>query len=1473
MTTSVSPAINSPTAAQSAQNATSSAASGSTSPLAAVPAQQSSAPLSYANATKKTFSQGPDIARSTPPPAVGGSTPVQHGKSGSISTVNGQNPIQPALPNISGPTIAKGSGIANGASIKPDHSRTQSNVTINAPGGSYIPNGNTTALPSNRPNLQFGSVNAGSSPALSNIVPHHTPSASLSASLGNPRVTSPANSPQPIPQPPASGGRPPTGLPNQGAPIAFGNMGGEIQMRPVSMPPQQQNPVPPHPQHLRRESSQSAHGDMSGAGRGAFRPNTGRGGSYNSNFNNNLQYSPSPQYRPSPTQSRSNPVPQFPGQMGHPNSPFRQNRTPTLAPATMQQQAHFANNAQMVHPQYGYAQQHLQPQQGGYGMPPTFDPTYAAYYQTPYGMMPQGMAYPNPPSPRSFSNQPPHAHQAYMQGQYANMPSAHGMSRSNSQLSERPPSTLHQPPTPAVQAANHVSTPSQTSASPAPSSTFTIPARTKSKGIVIKNPDGEVVTFDNKKSVSPAPASKPKSPGPAIVSSTPTPTPPPPRAVPEQQHVRTESHSAKTAEDTKHDFMMRVRASVSENEAEKKRKEEEEAARIAKEKEEAEAKAAKEREEAEAKAAKEKEEAEKAAAEAKAKEEEEKAKKEAEEKKKREDEEFERMIAELEAKEREEEEREKAFAEKKRKQKEEADKKAAEAAANAEEELRRQEREAEALEEAKLKGKSGDGDSAESKAEAEKLFASLKKPTLGPGANAAPESGTSTPVSDTSMPPPAQPASRAATGSKPKPHPLKLQTDKPVEPAQPTAGMQALRSARFIMIQNEIKYPEGVQSPNPALIQSSKSGKGRQYDLSFLKQFQTAYKEKPSVDWDQKLKETVGDSSDSARPQSARTPSMGMGSRQGSRPGLPSTMSAGGVMGNFGQPGRTLPPGTTSQERFNASMRGPPTMINPLASLARQGGGFPMGAPPPMSRTNSLQAMGQPNSPRTNSTRGKGSRRGGLDKAPSRREEEQAAKTMPLTAGMELKPLEVSSSGWKPASIVPSAAPQTTTANGLMAPDMVQRKVKAALNKMTPENFDRIADQILDIAAQSKHETDGRTLRQVIQLTFEKACDEAHWASMYAKFCKRMLETMNPDVKDENVRDKAGNPVVGGALFRKYLLNRCQEEFERGWDINLPTKAEGEGAEALMLSDEYYIAAAAKRRGLGLIQFIGELYKLGMLTLRIMHECVLKLLNFEGMPEESSVESLVKLLRTIGATMDSTDNGPKMIALYFERIEKVMAMEGLPSRLRFMLLDTVDLRKKAWRSKEDSKGPKTISEIHAEAAAAQQAAEVERQKMNQRGGGGGGGRMPMGRGDARSFSSGGMMPPPSYSTNVGVDDLRKLSKNARNLSQGPGSFGPSMFASRSSSGRKGLAPGVSRAGEESAASSRTATPPSKEKESTTSVNAFSALAGLDASGEGADDVASPPSTASSPPVAKTQPADIQTRSKSPGGAAASTEGA
>ncbi|KAF1365231.1 hypothetical protein EJ07DRAFT_95769 [Lizonia empirigonia] len=1385
MSASASNAQNPPIAASSATPANSSS-SGSSATVAAGSAPPT-ARSSYANATKKISS--PTIASSGAPAAVGAPQSAQHGKSSSVSPLNGSS-ITPAVPAM--PTIV--SGGPNG-----DHSRKSSVHIKQTPP--------TTGPPSG---IKFGSLAASPAPAHASPVAQGS---NLNPQAQNPRVASPAHSPSPIPTP-ISGGPKPDSLPTRPN-LVFGGQGSESadHTRP-GLPAQPNAHSGPH---MRRESSQSSHSQQNQG----FQPNGGRGRGFQPQPYYNpsaANHSPQP-HRPMPNQPMGRGMPPSFTPQGAMNSPYRQNRSPAITPATMHQQQHFANaQGAPFYPGQPY------PQPNMYGMPPQGLDPYGNYYGgQQYGLQ-QSIHYPGvPASPGRGHGFPQQMQNPYsMPGPYGQPPQGQSMSRTPSQMSERPPSAVPQPTTPAMTNVNHIShthTPSVTSASPAPSSSAFERPKKKSAAIIIKSPDGEVVDFNKPKgTASPAPTNAPAVPteskSPAIVA---TPTPPP-RAPSASDATRTEEPPAKSASEKKADFVKQFQEKLRlQEEADKKAKDDADS----KAKAAAAAKQAKEAEEKAAKEAKDKEESEAAAkkeSDAAAKAEDDEA-----EKKRKEEEDFERMIAEMEAEDKRRDEEEKRFEEERKKKKAEEDAKAGEKAKAAEEALRKAEREAEAAEIAR------ENETPEQKAEREakdkELFASLKKNTMfGPGATGEEPSEDATPPAAAPTP-----AAKPASATKPKPAALKLETNKPVEPAQPTAGMESLKTARFIAIRNEaINYPEGIQSPNPALNQGSKS-RGRQYDKDFLLQFQEVFKEKPSVDWDLKLKETVGDGSDSARTPSVR------GNPVGRAPSGRSGLGGPGGMGNFGQGGafggsRTLPPGTTSQQRFEqASGRGG-TMTNPLAPFVQGGSqrGFPMG-PPGMSRSSSFQPG--PNSPRVGSQGGRGdrSRRGGGGQKGGHQAD---AKTMPLTAGKEIKDLEKSTTGWKP------HGSEKVVVQGHMAPDMVQRKVKAALNKMTPEKFDKISDQILEIAAQSKDETDGRTLRQVIQLTFEKACDEAHWSGMYAKFCFKMLNTMSHDIKDENVRDKSNNPVVGGALFRKYLLNRCQEEFERGWEVNLPEAPE-EGKEATMLSDEYYIAAAAKRKGLGLIQFIGELYKLGMLTLRIMHECVLKLLDFEGLPDESAIESLVKLLRTVGATMESAEAGPKMINMYFERVEKVMHMEGLPSRLQFMLLDTIDMRKSGWKAKDILKGPKTIAEIHQEAVAAQQAAEMERSRSQR---GGGGGRLPMGRGDARSFSGGGMMPPQDTSSRVQMDDLRKLSKgaSARGLNN-TGSLGPSMLGSRSGSGRRGLGPGMmGRGGDESGNSSRTGTPPVKEK--TAHANAFDALAALEAE-DNAGEVGSPPPAA------------------------------
>ena len=290
--------------------------------------------------------------------------------------------------------------------------------------------------------------------------------------------------------------------------------------------------------------------------------------------------------------------------------------------------------------------------------------------------------------------------------------------------------------------------------------------------------------------------------------------------------------------------------------------------------------------------------------------------------------------------------------------------------------------------------------------------------------------------------------------------------------------------------------------------------------------------------------------------------------------------------------------------------------------------------------------------------------------------------TIPLN---DVKPLAVSKLRWVPRHLptsAPPAAGSVSTTLDKLSLELVQRKVKAALNKMTLEKFDKISNQIIDTASQSKYETDGLTLRALVQLTFEKAIDEAAWSSMYAKFCKAMMEGIDPNTTDENIKNvQTGKLVTGGALVRRYLLNRCQEEFQRGWrfKVNQSTRSnilrlEEDSDKTAMLPDEYYYteeyytAAAVKRRGLGLIQFIGELFMLGMLTERIMHKCMKELVDYDSVPKETEVESLCTLLRVIGASLDSSEKSRPAMDAYFVGIQTMIAHSGIQSRLKFMLM-------------------------------------------------------------------------------------------------------------------------------------------------------------------------------------------------------------
>ena len=106
-----------------------------------------------------------------------------------------------------------------------------------------------------------------------------------------------------------------------------------------------------------------------------------------------------------------------------------------------------------------------------------------------------------------------------------------------------------------------------------------------------------------------------------------------------------------------------------------------------------------------------------------------------------------------------------------------------------------------------------------------------------------------------------------------------------------------------------------------------------------------------------------------------------------------------------------------------------------------------------------------------------------------------------------------------------------------------QRAFKSILNKLTPQNFEKLLEQIL-----AEGIDEAQTLIGLIGQLFDKALTEPTFAELYAMMCQQLsnrflaenIEFVDPDCDP----DAEGGPRM--INFKRVLLNKCQEEFEKG---------------------------------------------------------------------------------------------------------------------------------------------------------------------------------------------------------------------------------------------------------------------------------------------------------------------------------------
>ena len=258
-----------------------------------------------------------------------------------------------------------------------------------------------------------------------------------------------------------------------------------------------------------------------------------------------------------------------------------------------------------------------------------------------------------------------------------------------------------------------------------------------------------------------------------------------------------------------------------------------------------------------------------------------------------------------------------------------------------------------------------------------------------------------------------------------------------------------------------------------------------------------------------------------------------------------------------------------------------------------------------------------------------------------------------------------------------------------------KKNIQLILNQLTAENFQKLCDKLY-------REMDSVEALEIVQTKiYDKAVldqqqnpapGQPTFVELYARLCHIIVQdnqAVNPTTGAPgrlcfNPDQLPPEQAAKGGQFRRSLLNRCQQEFER------PPQEKCDGWQQMSDEDRFIMQTKEKRRTLGNVDFVGQLFLHGLLAEKTLHHCFKLLLEnhcrrFEGIkgsapPQDSDfdqLESLCKLLTVVGRTVDRPQAKLYMDE-YFNVLQDIMAQAFIIPRMKFHIEQIVELRRCGW---------------------------------------------------------------------------------------------------------------------------------------------------------------------------------------------------
>ena len=289
----------------------------------------------------------------------------------------------------------------------------------------------------------------------------------------------------------------------------------------------------------------------------------------------------------------------------------------------------------------------------------------------------------------------------------------------------------------------------------------------------------------------------------------------------------------------------------------------------------------------------------------------------------------------------------------------------------------------------------------------------------------------------------------------------------------------------------------------------------------------------------------------------------------------------------------------------------------------------------------------------------------------------------------------------------------------------IEKKAKALLNKITPDNYKKLRDQVFDVmnSVYSKirdlpsddpnysiYEAD---CFKFIKVFFKKAILEDRYVSTYTNLLRFILDkeydlthsspspTASPS-KSEKPKKKKN---TRDSKFRLHLieeakntLNQFTEEFENT------------GTTDLDKSDNEF---KYKKRLFGNLKFIAELFKKKLVVKTVPLYVLRLLLGMEADTKcnDFTIEGACTFICKVGARLEkltnksSTGDNPaeeekgdseNVFTKVINRIEELGQSETVDQRIRFIIKNTIEVKEMGWVDKDEQEGPKTKKKIKQE---------------------------------------------------------------------------------------------------------------------------------------------------------------------------------